>query len=211
MVRPESAAQGAFSEKTQDSLYLGVIDGLIKQRRYEAALAFLDEYKQASPRAAILRGDALVGAGRPYDAVAVYKAATGSNYAAAAYNGMGRAQSALGIWAAAVENFRRASAVEPANAEYLNNLGYARLHLGARDSLAVASDNLRRAHQLNPDSATIRNNLILAARITNNHARMTALLDTIGDARERREVAEFTQKWTGKDNEQASHRDGGLP
>lgn len=195
VVQHDAPAGDGLSDEAQDNLYLGVIEGLIKQGRYRAALAFLDEYKASSARAEILRGDALTGGGYPVDAVAAYQKALGSNYAAAAYNGMGRAQSAQGGWAAAAEDFRRATAIEPANAEYLNNLGYARLHLGSSDALAVARDNLQRAHELDPQSETIRNNLILAARISNDHARLTALLASIADMRQRGAVAKFAEEW----------------
>jgi len=197
MARAEDAEEAGFSDKAQDSLYLGVIEGLIKQGRCQAALAFLDEYHQTSPRAAVLRGDALIGAGYPYQAVPAYKLAINSSYAAAAFNGMGRAQSAQGGWAEAVESFRRASAIEPANADYLNNLGYAQLRSNVRYSAAVARDNLKRAHELDPGSVTIRNNLILAAKQLNDHAEVTALLGEINDGRLRRKVAAFSDGWSG--------------
>lgn len=190
-------APDAFSDKTQEDLYLGIIDGLIKQGRYEAALAFLDQYRTPSPRSLVLRGDALVGAGYPLEAIPAYKAATQSAYGAQAYNGMGRAESAHGAWAAAIEDFRRASAIEPANAEYLNNLGYARLQLKAQGSLAVATEDLKRAHELDPDSAAIRNNLILASYMANDHARMQGLLDTISDSGQRAAVKTFVNSWPG--------------
>jgi pentatricopeptide repeat protein len=207
MAHPERAGQPMFSDRMQDDLYLGIIDGLVKQGRYEAALAFLDQYKDASPRAAVLRGDALVGAGYAVEAVAAYRKAADSSYAAAAYNGMGRAESAQRAWSSAIEDFRRASAIEPANAEYLNNIGYARLQLGGKDSVAVAMESLKRAHELDPESATIRNNLILAARLSNNHAQTVALLDAIPDAGERHAVADFAERWP--DGKELDTRTGG--
>lgn len=208
MAHPDAAARPMFSDQTQDNLYLGVIEGLVRQGRYEAAIAFLDQYKNASPRAAVLRGDALVGAGYAVEAVAAYRKAVDSDYAAAAYNGMGRAESAQRAWSSAIEDFRRASAIEPANAEYLNNIGYARLQLGGRDSMAFAMESLKRAHELDPQSATIRNNLILAAQLSNNHAQAVALLDEIADAGERHAVADFAERWAGV-NETDARKGGG--
>ncbi len=194
IMRHDNVSGSELSDRTRDSLYLGAIEGLIRQGRYQAALAFLDEYKGPSARAQILRGSALVGAGYPQEAIAAYEKAIGSAYSAAAYSGMGRAESAKGDWAVAVEDFRRASAIEPANAEYLNNLGYARLNLGAGS--AAAEEDLSRALELDPQSEVIRNNLILAARISNDQSKLTVLLDSITDAKKRETVAQFAQGWS---------------
>jgi Flp pilus assembly protein TadD len=122
---------------------------------------------------------------------------------------MGRAESAQRAWSAAIEDFRRASAIEPANAEYLNNIGYARLQLGGRDSVAVAMESLKRAHELDPASPRIRNNLILAARLSDNQAGAAALLDTISDAGERHAVADFAAHWPAKEEPDTRRGDGG--
>ncbi len=189
-----------LSEQTEEKLYLGVIEGLIRQGRYQAALAFLDEYKVTSPRADILRGDALLGAGRPSEAITAYRLAVDTGYSAAAYNGMGRAESARGRRAGAVEDFRRACAIEPANAGYLNNLGYARLRLGSQQDALLAEGDLGRAHELDPGSETIRNNLILAASISHDRSRRSALLSAIADAGKRRAVAQFADAWPAQSN-----------
>jgi Flp pilus assembly protein TadD len=198
LTRPERPAADGLSDQAQEKLYLGVIEGLIRQGRYQAALAFLDEYKVASARAEILRGNALLGAGYPHEAIPVYRRAVDSDYAAAAYNGMGRSEAARGGWADAVEDFRRASAIEPANAEYLNNLGYARLHLGSAECGPLAESDLSRAYELDPGSQTIRNNLILAAGMSDDPARRSALLETIADTDKRGAVARFADEWSAK-------------
>ncbi len=190
--------QSDLGERAEEKLYLGVIEGLIRQGRYQAALAFLDEYKVASARAEILRGNALLGAGNPSEAIAVYRRAVETDYSAAAYNGMGRGEFARGRWASAVEDFRRACAIEPANAGYLNNLGYARLHLGSPEGAPLAEGDLGRAHELDPGSETIRNNLILAAGISHDRTRRAALLNAIADAGKRRTVARFADAWSAK-------------
>jgi len=198
MSRPGGALDAAFDSQTQDRLYLGVIEGLIQQKRYQAAIAFLDQYPSDSPRAQILRGNAQVGAGYWRDAILTYERLTQTVYAAQAYNGIGRAESARANWAAAAEAFRRASAIEPANADYLNNLGYARLRHGGKEHLAAAADNLKRAYELSPGSAVIRNNLILAAQLSNDSTGMAALLSTIKDAAQREEVRAFAANWPEK-------------
>src|ERR1700761_3010859 len=85
----------------QSDLYLGVVDGLIRQQRYQAAIAFLAKYQKSAPptpRFRILAGQALSGAGGYDAAVASSRGALQSDRAATAYAGIGRAQAAKGAW-----------------------------------------------------------------------------------------------------------------
>ena len=93
---PKPAAQEdaadvrALSLQAQDDLYLGVVDGLIRQERYEAAIAFLAKYQKSAPltpRYHKLAGDALAGAGRTEEALAAYRQALNSDMAAAGAGG----------------------------------------------------------------------------------------------------------------------------
>src|ERR1700753_259679 len=71
----------------QSDLYLGVVDGLIRQQRYQAAIAFLAQYQKSgplTPRFQILAGSALAGAGRSDEAIASFRAALNSPLAAQA-------------------------------------------------------------------------------------------------------------------------------
>lgn len=194
-----SPADTVLDGPAQKSLYLGIINGLVQQKRYAAAIAFLDEYatKQVpDARYEMLRGDAMLGAGRHDEAVTAYTAALGYGAQAPAYNGIGRAMSQQKCWAEATLNFRRASSLDPTNAEYLNNVGYAELQQQLPNAAAAMGD-LRQAHELEPGSALIRNNLILAAAINQDQAQYTALLNSIGDPRERTDVARFAADRTG--------------
>src|SRR5690242_10994643 len=66
-------AAGAMTARDETALYLNVIDGLIKQERYAAALAFLDGYagreKTPQTRYWLMRGNALLGLHRPAEAL----------------------------------------------------------------------------------------------------------------------------------------------
>jgi tetratricopeptide (TPR) repeat protein len=197
-----SSPSASFGKAAEADLYLGIVDGLIRQGRYEAAIAFLDEYKvsqAASPRYQLLRGDASLGAKRYDDAIAAYKVAAGSGFAARAYSGLGRVAAAQGDWSAAAADFTRASVLDPANAAYLNNIGYAKLHLGGNANVTTALTDLKRAHELDPDSGTIRNNLILAANLTGDQAQLSQLLAAISDNGQRARVTAFAKSWSASD------------
>lgn len=192
-------ARAPMGKTEQADLYLGVVNGLIKQGRYEAAIAFLDRYTQEqspSPRYRLLRGDALLGAKRYDDAAVAYSLAAQSQFAAQAYNGLGRVEGARGRWKIAATDFQRAVVLDPVNAGYLNNLGYAKLRQGQKveDSRSAEVD-LKRAHELDPGSTAIQNNLILAASLSGDDAQYSRMIAAIDDAPRRARVAAFVQGW----------------
>lgn len=190
---------GAMTPAAQADLYLGVVDGLIRQQRYEAAIAFLAKFQKSetlTPRYHKLAGDALSGAGRTDEAIAAYRQALQSDLAAQAYNGIGRSLSLRGDWVLAAENFRQAATLDPANATYLNNFGYAQLKQDFRGpALAPVVSELQRAHELDPDSNLIRANLALALSLSGSRAQFRAFLDTISDPDRRTEIAAFSTSW----------------
>jgi tetratricopeptide (TPR) repeat protein len=202
-------ADAPLSKTAQADLYLGIVNGLIKQGRYEAAIAFLDQYKESqaqSPRYQLLRGEALLGAKQYDDADLAFNAAVKSDQAAQAWCGLGRVEAARGRWDAATKDFAQASHLDPANASYLNNLGYAKLQQGATGApLDAAETDLKRAYELDPNSNTIRNNLILAANLSNDHSQLSMLLAMIGDMQQRGQVMDFAKNWS------AGHDDGAAP
>ncbi len=197
---PSSPPDQALTPASESNLYLGVVNGLIQQGRYEAAIAFLAQYQKSqppSPRYYKLVGDALSGAGRYDEAVASYRQALKSDYAAQAYNGIGRTLSLRGLWAEAAENFRKAAVLDPSNATYLNNFGYAQLKQDFRGpALQPVVRELERAHELDPGSALIRNNLALALALSGAKDKYRAFLDTIADPGQRKDVAAFSADWT---------------
>lgn len=202
-------ADAPLSKTAEADLYLGIVNGLIKQGRYEAAIAFLDQYKESqaqSPRYQLLRGEALLGAKRYADADLAFNAAVKSDLAAQAWSGLGRVEAAQGRWDTATDDFAHASRLDPANPSYLNNLGYAKLQQGETGGqLAGAETDLKRAYELDPNSNTIRNNLILAANLSNDHTQLSMMLAMIGDMQQRSRVMDFAKTWSaGQDGDTAA-------
>jgi tetratricopeptide (TPR) repeat protein len=192
-------AGSQLSKPAEADLYLGIVDGLIAQNRYQAAIAFLEQYgksEKPSPRYRQLLGDALAGAGRYDEAISAYRTILKSTMAARAYDGIGRAESAMHRWGNASDDFRRATTLDPANANYLNNFGYAQMKQDFRGArLGPAMVALERAHELAPGSHQIRANLILAAARFGDQARLQTLLNEITNAGQRQHVAAFAEKW----------------
>lgn len=214
MAPPQTQADAPLSKTAEADLYLGIVDGLIKQGRYEAAIAFLDQYKESqsqSPRYQLLRGEALLGAKRYDDAKIAFNTAVTSDLAAQALCGLGRVEAARDRWDVAVMDFARASGLDPANASYLNNLGYAKLQQGEKGGqLAGAETDLKRAYELDPNSNTIRNNLILAANLSDDHTQLSMLLTMIGDMGQRGRVMDFAKNWSAGQGDGAASATGGM-
>jgi Flp pilus assembly protein TadD len=192
-------ADPAMTPPAKAELYLGVVDGLIRQKRYEAAIAFLAKYQKTqtlTPRYHKLAGDALAGAGRFDEAIAAYRQIIKTPFAPQAYNGIGLALSARGQWAQAGENFRQAAILDPSNAGYLNNFGYAQLKQDFHGAdLAPVVSELRRAHELDPDSSLIRTNLALALSRSGSQAQFDTFLGTISNPARRKQLADFSASW----------------
>jgi tetratricopeptide (TPR) repeat protein len=190
----------SMAQAAQSDLYLGIVDGLVRQKRYQAAIAFLAKFQKSqalTPRYHMLAGDALAGAGRTGEAIAAYRQALQSNLAAGAYNGIGRALSADGNWIQAAENFRQAATLDPTSAIYLNNFGYAQLKQDFHGpALAPVVNELQRAHELDPDSDLIRANLALALALSGSRAQFLTFLETISDPSRRQQIAAFSANWT---------------
>ncbi|HEY4266491.1 MAG TPA: tetratricopeptide repeat protein [Micropepsaceae bacterium] len=196
---PPPHTDSAMALPAQAELYLGVVDGLIRQKRYEAAIAFLAKYQKTqapTPRYNKLAGDALTGAGRFDEAITAYRQTLKSSFAPEAYNGIGRALSARGQWAEATENFRQAALLDPSNAGYLNNYAYAQLKQNFQGAdLAPAVSVLQRAYELDPASPLIRTNLALALSLSGSRTQFLAFLGTIPDPAKRKQVADFSVAW----------------
>jgi Flp pilus assembly protein TadD len=192
------ASVGAFDAPAKADLYLGLVDGLIRQQRYRAALAFLDQYASsgagATPQFLLLRGEALLGSGDNEGALAAFVRLSGTPYAGEALDGEGRAEGALGQWSAAEKYLNDAVAARPSRADFRNNLAYVKLQSGREHAREAAAD-LRAARELAPHSDPIRNNLVLALTLSDEKAEADAVLATIVDSRERNAVASFANQW----------------
>jgi len=187
------------SEDASANLYLNVIDGLLNQRRYKAALAYLDQYattEKKTPRYLMLRGEALLGTEYYQEAAQCFDEliATAQDMAPEANNGRGRAAAAQGKWEEAVRYFSAANKLRPSSAEFLSNLGYAQLYLDEKER-EKAEFNLRQAYELQPDKASIRNNLLLVLLVNEKQKEARMLISNIADNAERSALRNFSQEW----------------
>jgi Flp pilus assembly protein TadD len=186
---PNAAAVSPITAQNQAPLYLTVVEGLARQGRHAAALAFLDGYaakeKNLSPNYWLLRGNALLAVDRAAEADAAYARLTTTALAAEGWNGKGRVAASRRQWRSAVTHFRRAVQGSPANADFLNNLAYGDMKLGqAGTSVAY----LRQAHELQPSSSLIRNNLIIALTLSGDRNGADTLMKSIADPQGQQEV-----------------------
>ena len=193
-------ASGELAPQNENSLYLNVINGLVTQQRYGAALAFLDDYalkqNDPEPRYWMLRADALLGAGRGAEAGSAYAKLETTPLAAEGWNGRGRVAASSRQWKDAESFFAKAVQIRPANAQFLNNLAFARIHL--RQDAQAAFD-LRQAHELDPGSVLIRNNFIVALNLAGDPADAERVLAEIKSTDEREKVRDFANKAAAKD------------
>jgi tetratricopeptide (TPR) repeat protein len=182
-------APDGVAPKEETTLYLDVVDGLIKQKRYGAATAFLDGYaakrRDFEPRYWLLRGEAFLGLNRPDEAMRAYAALAGTALAAEGSNGEGKVSAARLQWRDAAANFQEAVQGEPANPDFLNNLAFADMHLGRADASA---SYLRQAWELKPDSSLIRNNLLIALSLTGDREGADTVLKNVKNEDEREAV-----------------------
>ncbi|HTT96777.1 MAG TPA: hypothetical protein VMF58_01905 [Rhizomicrobium sp.] len=176
------SSSSTLKASSQETLYLSIVDGLIKQNRQGAALAFLDSYRQTgqtlSPRYWLLRGNALLGAQRDTEAMEAFSELRKTPLAAQGWNGQGRIAAGNDDWLAASECFRKAVDNDPANADFLNNLAFAELHLDNADNAAL---RLQQAHELEPGSDRILTNLVIALILKGDRVRADAIIDSIRD------------------------------
>lgn len=199
-IAPRATNVGTLDAESKSHLYLNVVNGLLEQGRYRAALAYLDQYavnERKTPFFQQLYGEALLGTGQ-YDAAgSAFSELTRGPLAPEGHSGLGRTSAAQGDWATAVSHFRQAVALRPSSPEFLNNLGYAQLSLGG-GSIADAEFNLRQAQELDPASVSIRNNLVIALLLAGKEAEARRLLAGIQTADERAEVQKFAVDWVAR-------------
>ena len=199
-----SPAPAKMTPRNEAILYLGIVDELVKTKRFGAALAFLDSYavvqNDREPRYWLLRGDALLGMGRHDEAGQAFDRLVGTGLAGEGWNGKGRIAAAQQLWHAAAAHFGKAVEKEPANSDFLNNLAFASLHTGEKTrSLGY----LHQARELDPRSDLIRNNLLIALTLEGKLDRVEAVLAHIATDAERTQVRALVKaavssgRWNG--------------
>lgn len=196
-VVPRANEVKSLDDTSASKLYLSVVNGLLEQGRYRAALAYLDQYavqEKKTPYFMELYGEALLGTERYDDAAEAFARLENTDREPQGFSGLGRVSAAKGDWLAAVAYFKQAVAARPSSSEFLNNLGYAQLCVGG-SAIADAEFNLRQAQELDPSSVSIRNNLVIALLLSGKEAEARHLLSGIPTARERDEVQRFAAEW----------------
>lgn len=192
---PQPKAASPITAQNQASLYLNVVDGLLKQERFGAALAFLDGYAgrqmDTPPRYWLMRATALAGLGRNDEAAQAYAKLAATPLAAEGWNGQGRVAANRKQWRSASGFFRKAVEASPANAEFINNLAYSGMQLG---EFGASIAYLRQAHELDPASTLIRNNLIIALTLSGDTAGANALMLAIADPGRRQDVETMVRR-----------------
>lgn len=162
-VPPPSAAEKIERSR---SLYLSVIEELIRSGKGHAALAHLDEFEReygSGAASARLRADAWLSLGEMAKAEAGYRAILKGELAGFAKHGLGRIAAAKEDWVLAQRHFEDATKEQPTNSRFLNDFGCSLYRLAR---LEDAEFVLRKAHELAPNDQEIIDNIlvVLAAR-----------------------------------------------
>jgi len=164
------------SPRDDKTVYMDLIREMQQQGAYYASLAHIDAYRQRfgnTPELQRRRADALRATGQMDAARALYRALLNGDQAAAAWHGLGLIEAQQGHADAADDALLKATALEPVNAAYLSDLGYARLCAG---QLAMAKEPLAMAAELDPSNAKVIANLALWAMLNGDSARAEAMM-----------------------------------
>lgn len=177
-LRPSAAQQGmekpdeldaVDQDKASRAVYADVIQGLINQEQYYAALAHIQQQQRQqgnSDQLRFLEAEARRQLGQAAESEKLYKQLLRSRYAAQSYRGLGLlyAPRDLNI---AVQHLREAVQREPTSAGMRNDLGYA-LMSGGRYREALTE--IATAVELEPGLDKARNNLIVLLILSRDEA-----------------------------------------
>ncbi|AHV91814.1 hypothetical protein [Bordetella holmesii] len=161
MQHKNDAADRQRAMASRPAMALSVIREAQQSGRYFASLAYLDAYRQTygeTPQVQVMRTDALRMTGQADSAEALYRALLNGEEAAQAWHGLGLLAAGRSDFAQAATDLARAASLRPTDAQYLGDLGYARLRAG---DLQGARLPLGQAAELDPSNARILGNLAL--------------------------------------------------
>ncbi|MDR3444226.1 MULTISPECIES: Flp pilus assembly protein TadD [unclassified Dyella] len=164
------------SARDDKTVYLDLIRQMQQQGAYYASLAHIDAYRQRYGDAPELRrrqADALRATGQLDAARTIYRGLLSGDQAAAAWHGLGLVDAQSNNPVGADEALLKATELEPVNAAYLSDLGYARLCAG---QATTAKDPLAMAAELDPTNAKVIANLALWAMLTGDTTRADAIM-----------------------------------
>lgn len=164
------------SPRDDKTVYMDLIRQMQQQGAYYASLAHIDAYRQRfgnTPELARRQADALRATGQLDAARTLYRGLLKGDQAAAAWHGLGLVEAQAGQAALADDALRKATELEPVNAAYLSDLGYARLCDG---QIASAKEPLAMAAELDPSNAKVIANLALWALLSGDGTRADAIM-----------------------------------
>ncbi|AKQ56849.1 tetratricopeptide repeat protein [Bordetella hinzii] len=161
MQQKSDEAERQRAMASRPAMALSVIREAQQSGRYFASLAYLDAYRQTygeTPEVQVMRADALRMTGQGEAAEKLYRNLLSGEQAPAAWHGLGLLAAGRSDFAGAADALARAAALRPTDAQYLGDLGYARLRAG---DLQGARLPLGQAAELDPGNARILGNLAL--------------------------------------------------
>lgn len=150
------------------------------QQRYFASLAYIDAYTQqfgSNVELSALRANALRMTDQTAQSEAAYQALLKTNEAATGWHGLGLLAAANGNYTQAADHLAKAATLRPTNAEYLNDLGFARLQAG---DISGARLPLGQAAELAPANNKILANLALLLFVQDQPTQAHAVMDRAG-------------------------------
>ncbi|NYT38793.1 tetratricopeptide repeat protein [Allopusillimonas soli] len=177
MMRQQEAEDLRKNEASRPEVMLAMIREAQQQQRYFASLAYIDAYAANygdSTELNALRAHALRMTGQPQASEQAYRALLKTSEAASGWHGLGLLAAEQGDYAKASEYLAKASALQPTNAQILNDLGYARIQSG---NLAGARLPLGKAAELDPDNDKVLSNLALLLLLQGNTPQANAVMD----------------------------------
>ncbi|MEQ4617217.1 MAG: tetratricopeptide repeat protein [Corticimicrobacter sp.] len=163
-----------------------------QQGRYFAALAYINVHQARfgrTPELTALEAESLRRTGQIAPSTQAYQALLRTPLAAQGWHGLGLLAAGNGDLIQAIEHLERATGMEPANPEMLNDLGYARLAAG---DPAGARLPLGQAAELAPDNPVFLSNMAILLLMQNDPAAASRLMDQAGLAEDTRQHIQDT-------------------
>jgi Flp pilus assembly protein TadD len=156
--------------------YLELIRQMQQQGAYYASLAHIDAYLMRDgnpPELGRLEAEGMRETAQFDTSRSLYQGLIGSNQSAAAWHGLGLIAATIGQNDLAEQNLLKAVELEPVNAAYLSDLGYARLCAG---KIVAAREPLAKAAELDPNDVKVISNLSLWALLNGDDAQANAIM-----------------------------------
>jgi tetratricopeptide (TPR) repeat protein len=163
--------------KTEE-IHVELIQQMLDKGQYYAALAHIEEAKRAgsSDQLRLLEADARRHLGQTAQAETLYRGLLATQFAAAAYHGLGILYADTDL-DAAIGNLQRAVERAPTNVDFRNDLGYALMTAGR---YTEAMPELSTAAELAPAQTRSRKNLIILMILVGNENAAMRLRDDAG-------------------------------